>query len=136
MNVLLENTFGPSGELAFVDRLSNGSRRVGPLVSLFVEPSERGNGLGEALFRAMMRESRVSGNDFALLVHQDNGSGKLIRWYQMMGFKLLPTDNAIGVEKGMICVLPRDVDGAFYWDSIRAASSNVVYSGHMISSAG
>jgi GNAT superfamily N-acetyltransferase len=125
MEALLDDTFGP--DLVAAGVADGGGKRVSPLVSLFVEPAERRNRVGDALFRAMLRESRACGNDYALLVHQDNGSGKLIRWYEGMGFKLLPEGNAIGVEDSMLARLPRDVNDAFYMETIRSACD--VYDG-------
>ena len=125
MEALLDDTFGPDAVASLV--AEGGGKRVAPLVSLFVEPAERRNHVGDALFRAMLRESRACGNDYALLVHQDNGSGKLIRWYEGMGFKLLPDDNPIKVKDSMLVRLPRDVDDEFYMGTIRSACD--VYDG-------
>ena len=82
------------------------------------------------MFRAMLRETRASGCEYALLVHQDNGSGKLVRWYEGMGFKLLPPGNAVGLKDGMLAALPPDIDGPFYMDPIRAAAD--VYDGRLL----
>jgi len=128
METLLDDTFGSDAVAALV--AEGGGKRVAPLVSLFVEPAERRNDVGDALFRAMLRESRACGNDYALLVHQDNGSGKLIRWYEGMGFKLLPDDNPIKVKDSMLVRLPRDVDDEFYMGTIRSACD--VYDGQAL----
>jgi hypothetical protein len=65
---------------------------------------------------------------------QDNGSGKLIRWYEAMGFKLLPEPNEIGVEKGMLVALPTDPDDPYYMNAIRAAVD--VYNGRPLKDLG
>ena len=69
MDTLLDETFGTAA-VALVDDAGGCERRVAPLVSLFVEPAERRNRIGEALFRAMLREARRCGYDYALLTHQ------------------------------------------------------------------
>ena len=106
---------------------------VAPLVSLFVEPAERRYGIGDALFRAMLRESRRCGYKFALLKAEDNGSGKLIKWYENMGFALLPDDNTLGLTDGayMVSLLPVDPDDEYYMGAIRAVAST--YDGNKLS---
>jgi len=110
---------------------ANSGKRVGVVVSVFVEPEARRLKIGAGICFAMLRELRANGHDFALLVHQDNGSGKLIAWYQGMGFKLLPPDNAIGVQDGMIAMLPRDINDDFYMNPIRETPCDI-YDGVVI----
>ena len=126
MKTVLDDIFGAENVAVHVRASSDNNGRlveisVAPLVSLFVEPSERRHGLGDALFRAMLRESRISGYNFALLKAEDNGSGKLIKWYEDMGFHLLPADNPIGLMDGsyMVSMLPVNASDEYYMSYIR-----------------
>jgi GNAT superfamily N-acetyltransferase len=79
-------------------RIATGSREVGSVevldagkdavrvVNLKVDPSQRGQGAGAQLMRAAAFEGLRMGKTRVTLESQDNGSGKLTRWYEGMGF--------------------------------------------------
>lgn len=61
---------------------------------------------------------------------QDNGSGRLVAWYEAMGFRLVPEEAGIQVEDGMLARLPADCDDEFYMAAIRAVAA--VYDGEAL----
>ena len=75
-----------------------GDYQVGLFVYMWVDPMYRGNGLGLELLRKARNRCVENGYDYLLIVHDDNGSGKLIKYYQECGF--MPIDDML--EKGMI----------------------------------
>ena len=58
-----------------------------------------------------------------LFVERDGGSGKLVRWYEAMGFVQVPPDALPGLDRAMVGALPRE--DAFY-DVDRAVGLEVV----------
>jgi GNAT superfamily N-acetyltransferase len=54
---------------------------------LKVAPAYRGAGLGVALVRAALRFGASAGREVARLEADDDGSGRLLRWYHALGFK-------------------------------------------------
>jgi ribosomal protein S18 acetylase RimI-like enzyme len=56
------------------------------VVNLKVDPDQRGQGAGAQLMRAAAAEGMRMGKTRVTLESQDNGSGKLTRWYERMGF--------------------------------------------------
>ncbi len=56
------------------------------VVNLKVDPDQRGQGAGAQLMRAAAAEGMRMGKTRVTLESQDNGSGKLTRWYEGMGF--------------------------------------------------
>lgn len=79
-------------------RIAAGGRDIGSLevldagrdavrvVNLKVDPDQRGQGAGAHLMRAAASEGMRMGKTRVTLESQDNGSGKLTRWYERMGF--------------------------------------------------
>jgi ribosomal protein S18 acetylase RimI-like enzyme len=79
-------------------RIADGSRQIGSVevleagrdavrvVNLKVDPDQRGHGAGAQLMRAAAFEGLRMGRTRMTLESQDNGSGKLTRWYAGMGF--------------------------------------------------
>lgn len=79
-------------------RLAAAGREIGSLevldagrdavrvVNLKVDPDQRGQGAGAQLMRAAAAEGMRMGKTRVTLESQDNGSGKLTRWYEGMGF--------------------------------------------------
>ncbi len=57
------------------------------VTDLSVEPSYRGQGLGGILLASAMRAGQQLGRSRAVLASQDDGSGRLTRWYRRMGFE-------------------------------------------------
>jgi hypothetical protein len=78
-----------------------GQYRIGLFVYMWITPKLRSQGIGDLLLSSAKDLCRKKGDDFILLVHEDNGSGKLISYYQQRGF--------VGIEdilnKSMICKL-------------------------------
>ena len=56
------------------------------LTDLSVDPAHRKQGLGEMLISSALRLGRDLGKSHVTLASQDNGSGRLTRWYQGLGF--------------------------------------------------
>mmetsp|Transcript_4803 Transcript_4803/g.9163 ORF Transcript_4803/g.9163 Transcript_4803/m.9163 type:complete len:271 (-) Transcript_4803:2-814(-) len=63
---------------------------IGAIIYMFVEPEYRGKGIGTLALEAMAAIQSVQGSDFTVLVADDNGSGKLIKWYEDCGFQQAP----------------------------------------------
>ena len=71
---------------------------VGLFVYAWISPELRGMFFGDILLENGQRMCRELGANFMILVHDDNGSGRLISYYEKKGF--LPIFDTI--EKGMI----------------------------------
>ena len=71
---------------------------VGLFVYAWISPELRGMFFGDILLESGQRMCRELGANFMILVHDDNGSGRLISYYEKKGF--LPIFDTI--EKGMI----------------------------------
>jgi predicted GNAT family acetyltransferase len=74
-----------SREIGSVEVLDGGRDAV-RVVNLKVDPDQRGQGAGAHLMRAAASEGMRMGKTRVTLESQDNGSGKLTRWYAGMGF--------------------------------------------------
>mmetsp|Transcript_26241 Transcript_26241/g.43741 ORF Transcript_26241/g.43741 Transcript_26241/m.43741 type:complete len:273 (+) Transcript_26241:2-820(+) len=74
---------------------------VGLLIYMWVNPTLRGANIGEFLLRNIQFECRHQGYSHMLLVHDDQGSGKLVEYYRQRGFVSVESF----LPKGMICVL-------------------------------
>ena len=72
---------------------------VALFVYMWVDPSFRGQGLGDFLLDSVKNECVKRGESYMLIVHDDNGSGKLISFYEDRGF--YPVFDLL--DKGMIC---------------------------------
>jgi ribosomal protein S18 acetylase RimI-like enzyme len=72
-------------EIGSVELLDGGQDAV-RVVNLKVDPDQRGQGAGAHLMRAAAFEGMRMGKSRLTLESQDNGSGKLTRWYEGMGF--------------------------------------------------
>jgi ribosomal protein S18 acetylase RimI-like enzyme len=64
------------------------ARGVGAVevTDLGVEPTQREHGVGKLLLASAARTAQQLGRAHLTLAAQDNGSGRLTRWYQQMGF--------------------------------------------------
>lgn len=60
------------------------------IIYMFVEPPYRHKGIGELALQLISAIHAIQGADFTLLVADDNGSGKLIEWYETNGFQKAP----------------------------------------------
>ena len=117
---LIEELFPPPPPSVLDDADDGGgadapSGRVAVAISVFVDPEHRARGLGDVMFRASMRACAAAGYGWMLFVHQDNGSGRLVAWYEAMGFRRVPEDNALGISRGMLGPLPAP-DEPYYAD--------------------
>ncbi|HEX6902636.1 MAG TPA: GNAT family N-acetyltransferase [Thermoanaerobaculia bacterium] len=72
-------------EIGSLEMLDAGRDAV-RVVNLKVDPDQRGQGAGAQLMRAAAAEGMRMGKSRVTLESQDNGSGKLTRWYEGMGF--------------------------------------------------
>jgi ribosomal protein S18 acetylase RimI-like enzyme len=57
------------------------------IIYMFVEPSYRQRGVGELALEVISVIHALQDCDFTLLVADDDGSGKLVRWYERYGFQ-------------------------------------------------
>ena len=91
---------GTNGMLTAIEAIEGtmGDWSLGLLVYMYVHPSLRRQGLGDALLQQCLDECRMRGNSHVLLVHDDQGSGRLVQFYQSRGFR----DVSSVVSKGMI----------------------------------
>lgn len=60
------------------------------LIYMFVEPEYRKKGIGELALEVVSTIHAIQGCDVTLLVADDDGSGKLVEWYEQHGFKKAP----------------------------------------------
>jgi len=75
---------------------------LGLFVYMWVHPSWRSKGLGDVLLDMAKAACAARRNTkYMLLVHDDNGSGKLVRYYEQRGFHAVFDI----VDKGLICSL-------------------------------
>ncbi len=63
---------------------------VAAIIYMFVEPEYRKVGIGELALEAIAAIQTVQGCDFTVLVADDDGSNKLISWYEKCGFSIAP----------------------------------------------
>lgn len=75
--------------------------KVGLFVYMWVSPERRGGGIGEYLLDLCKDYCRRKGDHYMILVHDDNGSNKLLQYYEQRGF----TRIEYFLQKGMICRL-------------------------------
>jgi GNAT superfamily N-acetyltransferase len=65
------------------------------IIYMFVEPAYRKRGLGELALEVISVIHSVQGCDFTMMVCDDKGSGKLIKWYESHGYKQAPKLQAL-----------------------------------------
>ena len=63
------------------------SIRCAELKNVDMDAKHRGKGGGEIMVEGMADELRARGYDFVLLSHLDRGTGKLVKWYERLGFR-------------------------------------------------
>lgn len=71
---------------------------VGVLVYMWVDPDFRGNGIGLILLECVKKRCLEKGMEYLLLIHDDDGSGRLITFYEKQGFQEIFSF----IEKGML----------------------------------
>jgi GNAT superfamily N-acetyltransferase len=60
------------------------------IIYMFVEPEYRKKDLGTLALQVISLIHAIQGCDFTVLVVDDNGSGKLIDWYELKGYSKAP----------------------------------------------
>ena len=60
------------------------------IIYMSVEPSHRHRGIGALALEVISAIHAMQGVDFTLLVADDDGSGRLVAWYEAHGFKRAP----------------------------------------------
>lgn len=60
------------------------------IIYMYVDPSYRKRGIGKLALEVIAAIQTVQGSDFTVLVADDDGSGKLVRWYEECGFRVAP----------------------------------------------
>ena len=100
VSVSADEPGGTNGMLTAIEGIegTEGDWSLGLLVYMYVHPSLRRRGLGDVLLQQCLDECRMRGNSHVLLVHDDQGSGRLVQFYQSRGFR----DVSSVVPKGMI----------------------------------
>mmetsp|Transcript_16588 Transcript_16588/g.19672 ORF Transcript_16588/g.19672 Transcript_16588/m.19672 type:complete len:309 (-) Transcript_16588:578-1504(-) len=63
---------------------------IAAIIYMFVEPDYRNVGIGDLALEAISAIHTVQNCDFTVLVADDDGSGKLVRWYERNGFLAAP----------------------------------------------
>jgi len=76
--------------------------QVAIFIYVWVKPSLRGQGIADILLDESFRVCRERGDQYMLLLHDDNGSGQLIEYYLRRGF--IPCFGV--VNKGMLIPVP------------------------------
>ena len=99
MDALIESTFQLDTTVSATS--SSSDRKVGIFVYMWVDPSYRGNHLGLELLRRARDRCIHMECEYMLIVHDDQGSGKLVEYYERCGF--IPIFEFL--EKGMLCDL-------------------------------
>lgn len=74
---------------------------IGVFIFMFVESRRRGENIGDILLQLSFIECAKNRYNYMLLVHDDNGSGKLIQYYKNRGFKSIHEF----ISKGMLLKL-------------------------------
>ena len=63
---------------------------IGAIIYMFVEPQYRGKNIGTLALEVISTIHSIQACDFTVLVANDNGSGKLVDWYEKHGYKSAP----------------------------------------------
>jgi len=91
---------------------------IAAIIYMFVEPEFRKGGLGELALEAIAAIHTVQGCDFTVLVADDNGSGKLVEWYEKNGYVRAPKLQTImgspNGEYGVTMIAPTAVSADFF----------------------
>lgn len=73
-----------------IEQFPLGGVGVAAIIYMFVEEEYRKRGIGELALEIISAVHAVQGCDFTVLVADDNGSGKLVEWYEDHGFSMAP----------------------------------------------
>jgi GNAT superfamily N-acetyltransferase len=90
-----------------------GGAGIAAIIYMFVEPEYRKLGIGELALEAIAAIQIVQNCDFTVLVADDDGSNKLIEWYERNGFTQAPKLQDIfgspGGKYGVTMIRPTQV---------------------------
>mmetsp|Transcript_20250 Transcript_20250/g.58098 ORF Transcript_20250/g.58098 Transcript_20250/m.58098 type:complete len:277 (-) Transcript_20250:267-1097(-) len=91
------------------------------IIYMFVEEEYRKRGIGELALQVISAIHTVAGCDFTLLVADDNGSGKLVEWYERNGFsrapKLQDMMGSPGGKFGITMIAPTQLPEDFFQEA-------------------
>lgn len=85
---------------------------IAVIINIFVEPEYRKLGVGSLALEVISAIHSIQGVGYTVLVADDNGTGRLVKWYESNGFSKAP----------LILQLlgsPRNRDGKFNMPMIR-----------------
>lgn len=86
---------------------------IGAIIYMYVEPEFRKHGIGDLALEAIYAIQTVQNIDFIVLVANDDGSGRLISWYEKNGFsrapKLQSSFGSPGGKYGVTMIRPTEV---------------------------
>jgi GNAT superfamily N-acetyltransferase len=75
---------------------------VAAVVYMYVEPNCRKQNVGSLALEVISFLHAMQGCDFTVLVVDDDGSGRLIDWYERRGYEMAPKlQNVLGSPNGM-----------------------------------
>jgi len=63
---------------------------VAAIIYMYINPSHRGRGVGERALQVIRAIHAHQKCDYTVLVADDDGSGKLVKWYERNGFRRAP----------------------------------------------
>lgn len=72
-------------DVGSVELIPKGQQKA-EIVNLHVDPLHRKKNLGQKLVKSAINSAKRIGKSIVSLQSQDDGSGKLTRWYESMGF--------------------------------------------------
>eukprot|EP00521_Asterionellopsis_glacialis_P016881 CAMPEP_0195303306 /NCGR_PEP_ID=MMETSP0707-20130614/32581_1 /TAXON_ID=33640 /ORGANISM="Asterionellopsis glacialis, Strain CCMP134" /LENGTH=272 /DNA_ID=CAMNT_0040366811 /DNA_START=48 /DNA_END=866 /DNA_ORIENTATION=- len=77
-------------EIYDIQQLPLGGIGAAAIIYMVVEPPYRRLGVGTLALEVIAAIHAIQGCDFTMLVADDNGSGKLVQWYETNGFTVAP----------------------------------------------
>ena len=94
------------------------SATIAAVIYMFVEPEYRGRDVGTLALEVMSAIQSVQAVDFTVLVADDDGSGKVVRWYEDRGFTRAPLmQNVLGSPgevNGVAMIAPVRIEAGFF----------------------
>ena len=101
-----------------ITQLPLGGIGAAAIIYMFVEEEYRKRAIGELALQVISAIHTVAGCDFTLLVADDNGSGKLVEWYERNGFsrapKLQDMMGSPGGKFGITMIAPTQLPEDFF----------------------
>lgn len=97
--------------------------RIGAIIFMFVEPEFRSRRIGKLAVEIISAVQAYQGSDFTILVADDKGSGKLVSWYEKIGFKQAPKMQEMmgspNAKYGVSMIAPTIGFSRSRWESLR-----------------